>query len=204
MARPVPKDMAARLRKVTEQVVDARGPATVNDVADASGIPRSTLYYYFESAEELTRFLLADKLAEIGEAVQKAVATRSTNLERLSAVIETTLTVTTEQPILASALLRVSLSGENFGQQLRETKEVVFGALRDIVRDGIADGTFIDVDVEDVMALVMGAVAIVSLDELGRGGPDPTIITRTIRSVILRGLLVDPTRADERKPRRRR
>jgi AcrR family transcriptional regulator len=199
--------MAVRLRKVTGQVVQSGGPVKVNDVADASGVPRSTLYYYFESAEDLTRFLLADKLAEIGEAVQKAVATRTSHVERLTAVLDTTLMVTTEQPVLASALLRVSLSGDNVGQQLRETKEVVFGALRAIVQDGIADGTFIDVDVEDVMALIMGAVAIVSLDELGRGGPDATAIRNTVRSVVIRGLLVDPAdfgRRSRSSSRRRR
>jgi AcrR family transcriptional regulator len=199
--------MTARLRRVTGQVVQSGGPVKVNEVADASGVPRSTLYYYFESAEELTRFLLADKLAEIGEAVQKAVATRTSNVDRLTAVLDTTLMVTTEQPVLASALLRVSLSGDNVSQQLRETKEIVFGALRAIVQDGIADGTFIDVDVEDVMALIMGAVAIVSLDELGRGRPDATAIRNTVRSVVIRGLLVEPAdfgRRSRSSSRRRR
>jgi AcrR family transcriptional regulator len=193
MAKPVPHDMAARLRNVTEQVIQAGGPVRINDVVEATGISRSTLYYYFESAEELTRFLLVDKLAAIGDAVQKEVSEATTSGERLNAVLTATLRVTTEQPVLASALLRANLAGENFGQQLRETKEVVFGALRKIVQEGVEDGTFIPVDVEDVMALVMGAVAMASLDELGRGGPDPAALQHTVRSVLVRGLLVDPS-----------
>lgn len=193
MGKPVPKQMAVKLRAVTEQVVQAGGPVRMNDVVDATGISRSTLYYYFESAEELTRFLLLDKLAAIGEVVEKEVAGATSPTERLVAVLDATLRVTTEQPVLASALLRATLSGDNFGQQLRETKEVVFGALRKIVQDGVECGTFIPVDVEDVMALVMGAVAMVSLDELGRGGPDPAALQRTVRSIVVRGLLVDPS-----------
>lgn len=193
MAKPVPKQMSEKLLAVTEQVVQPGGPVRINDVVDATGISRSTLYYYFESAEELTRFLLVDKLAAIGESVQKEVSAATGPTERLVAVLDATLRVTTEQPALASALLRANLAGENFGQQLRETKEVVFGALREIVQDGVREGTFIPVDVEDVMALIMGAVAMASLDELNRGGPDPAALRHTVRSVIARGLLVDPT-----------
>ncbi|WP_344605803.1 TetR/AcrR family transcriptional regulator [Sporichthya brevicatena] len=193
MAKPVPKQMAEKLLAVTEQVVQPGGPVRINDVVDATGISRSTLYYYFESAEELTRFLLVDKLAAIGETVQKEVSAATGPTERLVAVLDATLRVTTEQPALASALLRANLAGENFGQQLRETKEVVFGALREIVQDGVREGTFIPVDVEDVMALIMGGVAMASLDELNRGGPDPAALRHTVRSVIARGLLADPT-----------
>lgn len=196
MGKPVPKEMAVKLRGVTEQVVQAGGPVRMNEVVDATGISRSTLYYYFESAEELTRFLLVDKLAAIGEAVEKEVSEATSSTGRLIAVLDATLRITTEQPALASALLRANLSGENFGQQLRETKEVVFGSLRKIVQDGLKDGTFIPVDVEDVMALVMGAVAMASLDELGRGGPDPAALQHTVRSVVVRGLLVDPSELD--------
>ncbi|GAA0623553.1 hypothetical protein GCM10009547_28280 [Sporichthya brevicatena] len=185
--------MAEKLLAVTEQVVQPGGPVRINDVVDATGISRSTLYYYFESAEELTRFLLVDKLAAIGETVQKEVSAATGPTERLVAVLDATLRVTTEQPALASALLRANLAGENFGQQLRETKEVVFGALREIVQDGVREGTFIPVDVEDVMALIMGGVAMASLDELNRGGPDPAALRHTVRSVIARGLLADPT-----------
>lgn len=193
MGKPVPHEMAARLRGVTEQVMQAGEPVRINDVVDATGISRSTLYYYFESAEELTRFLLRDKLIAIGDAVQKAVSEATTATERLVAVLDTTLRVTTEQPVLASALLRANLAGENFGEQLRETKEVVFGALRQIVSEGIEEGTFIPVDVEDLMALVMGAAAMTSLDELSRGRPDPAALRNTVHAVIVRGLLTDPS-----------
>ncbi|HEY1972838.1 MAG TPA: TetR/AcrR family transcriptional regulator [Pseudonocardia sp.] len=189
MAKSLPAEIAARLRELSKEILDGPMPVKVNAVADATGISRSTLYYYFDGSDDLTRFFMEELLGRIGAAVETEVAAQPTPPRKLAAVINTTLSFTAAQPTLAAALLRAVFT--DFGEHTYKDSETVFGHVRAIIEEGIADGSFIPVDSGDVMALVFGAVSMVSLHELGRAGADPEVYKNTVLTVVLRGVCVE-------------
>ena len=190
VTKPVPADIAARLRERSGELLDGPMPVKVNTVAESTGISRSTLYYYFDGSDGLTRFFMEELLSRIGAAVDAEVSAQPTPPRKLAAVINTTLSFTATQPTLAVALLQAVFT--DIGEHTRKDSETVFGHVRAIIEEGIADGSFIPVDAGDVMALVFGGVGMVSLHELNRTGADPEIYKNTVLTVVLRGVCADP------------
>jgi AcrR family transcriptional regulator len=193
VAKSVPADIAARLRERSDEMLDGPMPVKVNAVADATGISRSTLYYYFDGSDGLTRFFMEELLDRIGAAVDAEVSAQPTPPGKLAAVINTTLSFTAEHPAQAVALLQAVFT--DIGEHTRKDSETVFGHVRAIIEQGVADGSFIPVDPGDVMALVFGAVGMVSLHELNRPGADPEVYKNTVLTVVLRGVCADPAQA---------
>lgn len=194
MAKSVPTELAARLREASGEFLDGPMPVKVNAVVDATGISRSTLYYYFDGSDGLTRFFMEDLLRTIGDAVAAEVSAQPDPPRKLAAVINTTLSVTADRPTVAAALLRAVFT--DIGEHTRRDSETVFGHVRAIIEEGVADGSFIPLDPGDVMALVFGAVGMVSLHELNRAEANPEVYKNTVLTVVLRGVCADPSALD--------
>lgn len=181
-------EMAARLRVVAAETLSA-GPVNLSAVAAATGVPRSTLYYNFKGADELTRWFVDELLVEIGERISAAVAAESDPPAQLAAAINTVMHVTVEQRALTEALLRGIFSGPDFADRLRMTRDTVFPAVRATLERGIADGSFVDVDVDETIAGFIGTIAVIGLHHLGRLGPaDPAPPPNDFISLMLQSL----------------
>ena len=74
------------------------------DIAAATGIPKATIYYYFEGKEEVLSFIFGVVLDAVHEAVTGAIAGPGTGAERLARVIEAHLHVFAEYPKASQAL----------------------------------------------------------------------------------------------------
>jgi AcrR family transcriptional regulator len=158
-------------------------------VAAATGVPRSTLYYNFKGADELTRWFVDELLAEIGERIAAAVAAEANPPAQLAAAIHTLTDVTIEQRALTEALLRGVFSGPDFADRLRMTRDTVFPAVRDTLQRGIADGSFVDVDIDETIAGLIGTIAVIGLHHLGTLGPaDPVPPPNDFISLMLQSL----------------
>ena len=72
--RQVPAKLASKLYGAAELIAE-RGlaDAKIDEIADAAGIPKATLYYYFSGKEEILAFLLGDMLKLIAGEVGNAV-----------------------------------------------------------------------------------------------------------------------------------
>src|SRR5690349_13946260 len=104
--RQVPAKLASKLYGAADLIAD-RGlaDAKIDEIADAAGIPKATLYYYFTGKEEILAFLLADVLELIAGEVGAAVAAPGTAEQRLRAAVLAQLTVMLEQPAVCRALV---------------------------------------------------------------------------------------------------
>jgi AcrR family transcriptional regulator len=204
MGEPIPNRLAARLRPVAARALGTFGPVNLTEIAAATGIPRSTLYYNFKGSEELTRFFVDELLTQIGAAVRDAVATHSDPADQLAAALVVNLNMSTEDPGLTLALLRGVLAGEDFGERLRYTRETVFAPLRTVLAAGIAAGAFVDVDIDETIAALIGIIALVTLHHLGSLGPAaPTPPEHSFISVVMRGLTMSPPAPIRRRTSRR-
>jgi AcrR family transcriptional regulator len=167
--------IAERLRAVAAETLRS-GPVNLSAVAKQTGVPRSTLYYNFKGAEELTRWFVDELLTELGGQIAATVEAEPDPVAQLDAAVNATMAVTIEQPALTGALLSSVFSGPDFADRLRWTRDTVFPAVRETLRRGIADGSFLDVDVDEAIAALIGIIAVVSLHHLGTLGPaDPQL-----------------------------
>lgn len=188
MVTPIPVQMADRLRAVAAETL-AAGPVNLSAVAAATGVPRSTLYYNFKGADELTRWFVDELLSDLGGQVAAAVAAENDPPAQLAAAINLTMAVTIGQPALTGALLQSVFAGPDFGERLRFTRATVFSTVREVLQRGIAAGTFVDVDVDETIAAFIGAIAVISLHHLGTLGPaDPEPPANDFLSLMLRSL----------------
>jgi hypothetical protein len=117
------------------------------------------------------------------------VAAEANPPAQLAAAIHTLTDVTIEQRALTEALLRGVFSGPDFADRLRMTRDTVFPAVRDTLQRGIADGSFVDVDIDETIAGLIGTIAVIGLHHLGTLGPaDPVPPPNDFISLMLQSL----------------
>ena len=86
--RRLPPGMREKVLAAAELFAEAGLDGTkMEDVAAATGVPKATLYYYFDGKGDILAFLFVEILDELGRAVAGAVAGDGTAAERLRAVV---------------------------------------------------------------------------------------------------------------------
>jgi len=136
------------------------------DIAEASGIPRATLYYYFSSKDEILRFLLSRMLERLTDVVAAAEDPDAPVPQRLGSVVRAQLAHLGEFPATAQLLTA------NLGKagKLPDLAAGINSAFHEPVRRllalGAADGTLRPVDPELTATALYGAVTVIGLRNL--------------------------------------
>ena len=189
MPRPVPADIAKKLPNAAT-VFAERGfdRARMDDVAQATGVPRATLYYYFASKDEILGFLLQALLDDVAAKVADAVTTPGSAADRLAAVLRAQLEVLGSRPETAQ-LLATHLGRAGGLTDITGAVEAAFHLpVREVLGAGAADGTLRAVDAERAAWAVFGAVVLVGLHEIVHGRHSPQDALPDIEAVVLSGL----------------
>jgi AcrR family transcriptional regulator len=140
--RPVSAEMAGKLMAAAELFAD-RGldDTKTEDIAAATGIPKATIYYYFEGKEEVLSFIFGVVLDALHDAVTGAVARPGTAAARLEGVIEAHLGVFAAYP-KASQALHFDLGRAARIPEVAERSNASFIApVSALLREGAVDGS---------------------------------------------------------------
>lgn len=166
--RPVPGTMVERLELVAEPFA-AKGfeDTRIEDLAEATGIPKATLYYHFAGKEEILSWLLMRVLAEFADAVGDAAAGGGSARERLGAVVRAELGVMAQHPTAC----RVLLSELGRAGRIPATAEAIIAAfhlpVRQLLVEGKQDRSLPKVgDPEALASAIFGAVTLTGLHYL--------------------------------------
>ena len=201
MIRPVPAALAGRLYAAAGLIAE-RGldDTKIEDIAEATGVPKATLYYYFPGKQEILAFLLGDMLTLMADEVAVAAEQPGTALERLEAVVAAQLRVMMQHPGACQALIGdLGRAG-----RLPDITEALISAfhrpVEQLLRAGASDKSLRAVDDPEAAAsTIFGAVTITGLSQLIRGGEaDADVIAGRIMDVVLHG--VAPTPSPVRRP----
>jgi AcrR family transcriptional regulator len=158
--RVVPEGIAERLEAAARVFADHGFDQTrIEDLAEATGVPRATLYYYFAGKEDILAWLFRQMLAEVTEAVAVAVSGEGTARDRLEAVVRAKVEVMARHPATCRALIADLGRAGRIPDIAAAIQAAFHHPVRRLLADGEADGTLRPVgDPETTVSAVYGAV----------------------------------------------
>jgi AcrR family transcriptional regulator len=195
---PSKRDLAKEERR--NQILDAalavfseKGfhTANVSDVAAGAGVSQGTIYWYFDSKEELFEASVLYRFSGFGEGAMAAVADLETATEKLVALSEGMQVFVEDLEGLFMLFLSYwtsspnrDLAGKWWLDLLVEYKTAVSA----IVQEGIEKGEFRPVDAESLVWALMAAYDGLAAYDLFMPDLDLGRISGTLVDVMLHGL----------------
>jgi AcrR family transcriptional regulator len=158
---------------------------TMRDIADETDLSKAALHYHYDCKHDLlVAFLdhLYDRFEErIGD------PDGDTPAERLHSLVDALLTERSETPAFRTALLEIKAQApydDAFRDRLRRFDDAFSAAVRDLVAEGVADGTFRDdVDPDTVASALTTFMNGAQTRHVGVGHP-PAESAATLHSYI--------------------
>jgi AcrR family transcriptional regulator len=158
-------DLARRseLARAAFEVLRARGMQTsMRELAEALGVKRPTLYFYFPDLGAVFETVLDQMYQALAEAVISRTRQCDHPLDRLRAVVDATLQFHRERPQLIGGLFQLwAVGGRDFNAVLDRERRVVMAARDALVGDlraGIARGDVRACDPDRIVDLVLAVV----------------------------------------------
>jgi len=144
-------------------VLRTRGMQTsMRELADALGVKRPTLYFYFPDLGTVFETVLDQMYVALAEQVTASIRAVDHPLDRLRAVVDATLAFHRERPQLIGGLFQLwAAGGRDFTTVLDRERRVVVaarGALVADLRGGIARKEILACDPERIVDLVLAVV----------------------------------------------
>ncbi|MGH8999594.1 MAG: TetR/AcrR family transcriptional regulator [Acidimicrobiia bacterium] len=196
--RTVPESICGRLEPAAA-VFAGRGfdDTRMEDLAEATGVPRATLYYYFAGKEEILGWLLGRTLDEVASAVALATGGDGTARERLEGAVLAMLGVMATHPESCRALAADSGRVSRMPELADAIQSGFHHPVRRLLAEGESDGSLRSVtDPETCASAVYGAVLMSGLHYLVVDNRmDPDRVGPQLTMLLFSGL--DPVSSDK-------
>ena len=189
--RPVPTSISQRLTPAAELFAERGLDQTkIEDVAEATGIPKATLYYYFAGKEDILAFLLRDALVAMADAVAIAADGGGAARDRLTGVLTAQLQVMADQPAVCRALIADLGRAGRLPDITQAIVDAFYGPIERLLREGAEDGSLRGVpDPLAAAVAIFGAVTIGGLSHLVLvGGLPVEQVVGQLTDLLLAGL----------------
>jgi AcrR family transcriptional regulator len=158
-------DLTRRLElaRAAFEVLKVRGMGiSMRELADALGVKRPTLYFYFPDLGAVFETVLDETYRLLAEAVVARTQKFDHPLDRLRAVVDATLAFHRERPHLIGGLFQLwAVGGRDLQSVLDRERRVVVAARDALVADvkgGISRGEVAPCNAESVVDLVLAVV----------------------------------------------
>jgi len=166
-----PEDLAQKLIDASTQFGGTGLDVSMDQVAQASDVPRATLYYYFSGKEDIVNFYLSHKLDSVSTAMEKAAASEGTVIDRIGEVVRAVLHAMAAQPALCTELPEALRRAQaSFSEVAMKAEVVMRQPLRNLLIEGQANGELSVPDIELAIDAIHGALGQVALIRLTRDG----------------------------------
>ena len=186
----LPEDLASKLLEASNQLEGTNLDVSIDHVAQMADIPRATLYYYFSGKDDLVGFFLADKLNRAGVAIQKAIASEGTVVERLERTLSSVMQAMAEHPTLCTEMPGAIKEAGKFSDVVNGADRLMLAPLRELLIEGKATGELVITDVNTAAIALMGAVNMVAMFQLVQSGSvDVETSNRELIPQLVQGLL---------------
>jgi AcrR family transcriptional regulator len=174
--------------------------SNVSDVAAEAGVSQGTIYWYFESKDELLEAALVSLTDDIGQTAMGAVSQCSTASDKLRALGESFVAVTDLAEGLFTMFLEFWASSsrrKEAGQFWIDALVGYKGAVVEIVEEGIRNGEFKPVDAEGLVWALLAAYDGLAAYVLLMPDLDLSAISQALTETLLNGLEVQRPEHDQ-------
>jgi TetR/AcrR family transcriptional regulator, cholesterol catabolism regulator len=161
----------------------------MRDIAAELGMQVGNLYYYFENRQELLAFCQRDALAGLLQLAAWADHTAVPASAKLYLLIKGHVVHVNEGTQGSLAHLEVEALESRWRQKIQARRDEYEAAVRRLVADGVADGTFRDVDAKTAALAILGAMNWTVKWFRPGGGKDAHRIGDEFAEQLVRGLL---------------
>ncbi len=171
----LPDGMRERILSAAELIAERGLDGTkIEDVAETTGVPKATLYYYFDGKEDILAFLFTEILQEVQIGVQAAMGSDGTAADRLARVVAAHIDVVERYPA-ASRALQFDLGRAARIPRIAElTQSTYVVPVTELLEAGADDGSLRAVAHPRVVATaILGAVSTVGINTLTVGKTRP-------------------------------
>jgi AcrR family transcriptional regulator len=182
-----PADLAERLWQVSDEFLALSSEVKVDELAELSGVPRATIYYYFSGKDDVMSFLLAQKVERASAVVAEAAMGDGRPIDRLERVFRAMLHQMADHPALCTRLM-CWMTTPAAEQLVIEAQNALLAPVRALLLEGQAAGDFPDLDPVDATTAVMGALAMVAMRHTLNNDFDPDAVADTLIPCLLDGL----------------
>jgi TetR/AcrR family transcriptional regulator len=199
-----PPELAERLWAVGDRVLEPGTEVRVDELAELTGVPRATLYYYFSGRDDVLAFLLAQKIERGTAAVTDAAHGPGTPTQRLEAVLRAMLRAMADHPALCTRVMG-SMATEGGSQIMMEIERAIMAPVRELLVAGQTAGDFADADPGDATTSLVGAISMVAMRHTINGDFDPETVADRLVPQLLHGVCLQrrPVSPRRRKAPRR-
>jgi AcrR family transcriptional regulator len=157
----------------------------LDDVAEAAGVGKGTVYIYFKNKEELYYSLVYEGMAELVDVLRAKLAERPTSYrENFLAIIDALADHAVHHPQLFEVMRTVAIpdASSSWDAKRRELS----GLMEEVIRQGTAAGEFVDPHPERTAKYFMAMVRAVML--YGSDIADARDLAAHISSTLLEGI----------------
>lgn len=160
--RPVRPGRDAKLEQIITVAVRLfaeRGyrATTVEDIMDSLGTTGAAFYYYFKSKEELLQTISDEALNVVMAELERTLELELNPREALRRIISTHTRVIGSRPYLCTVLFQESREiSPRLSKRITDRERQYTSAIRDIYKQGVDDGSFLDEDPEIVVNGLLG------------------------------------------------
>ncbi|WP_244929370.1 TetR/AcrR family transcriptional regulator [Nocardioides sp. W7] len=200
--RKLPAKLASKLYDAAELIAERGLDGTkIDDIAEATGIPKATIYYHLDGKNGVLLFLMGDLLDMVAGAVGVAVSEPENARTRLEGAVVAQLGVMLEHPFLCRALIGDLGRVTRLPELAPAIHATFFEPIEQLLEEGVADGSLRQVaDPGTVAMSIFGAITIAGLSVAVEGPlDDPAAhaarLGAAISELILDGLATHPDEA---------
>ena len=167
--------------------------ANVSDVAAEAGVSQGTIYWYFDSKDELFQAALLSSFIDLGEDVMAPLAECTSATEKLLALAQSM----TDLAHVAEGLFMLFLGYWASSDRREESAQIVVDLLRQykdvvvaVIDEGVSSGEFKPVDSESLVWAVLAAYDGLAAYAMIIPDIDLKQVNRALVQTLLNGLLL--------------
>ena len=182
---PVVRDTKQRILDAALEVFGERGfrGASVDDVAEAAGVTKGAIYYYFTDKDDLARDLQRTLWGRLSQDALVAYDPARSAVDNLIGCFEAFI-VTVRGMSTARRFLRDALLSSTLGSASRDDGDTL-ALIQGILQAGIDRGEIAPLDPGVLTRILVGALMEATFNILGAAEIEPTmaVIRRMVRSL---------------------
>lgn len=189
--RTVPEDMATKLMAAADLFAERGLDGTkTDDIAAVTGVPKATIYYYFDGKEQVLSFIFGVVLDAVGSAVATAVQAPGDPGQRLRQLITAHLEVFARYPAASQALVFDLGRAARQPEVAARSNSAFITPVASLLAEGAADGTFRRLDHPKLTAVaILGAITTTAVNVFALDS-DPLLeeLSDVIATLVLGGI----------------